>query len=73
MNKKNEALKISTYSEFWEQSFTTQTRLLSTFDPNRGKFQLAFLEPKVPIPKSVEDYKTFVFFFDTKKIHPFSN
>ena len=35
-----------------------------------GKFQLAFLEPNIPMPKSVIDYKTFVFSFDTKKIHP---
>jgi len=31
--------------------------------------QLAFLEPKVPVPKSTEDYKTSIFAFDTKQIH----
>jgi len=70
MDKKNEGLKTSTYYEFWKQSSTTQTRLLSALDPDKGQFQLLFLEPKVPVPKSVEDYSTFVFSFDTKKIHP---
>jgi len=35
----------------------------------KGHFQLAFLEPILPIPKSEEDYKEFVFSFDAKKIH----
>lgn len=42
---------------------------MSALDTEKGQFLLAFSEPIVPVPKSVEDYKTFVFAFDTRKIH----
>lgn len=41
---------------------------MSTFDTEKGQFQLSFLEAKVPIPKSAEEYKTSIFPFDTRKI-----
>jgi len=40
-----------------------------TLDTEKGQFQLAFLEPKFPAPKSVEDYKTSIFAFNTPQIH----
>jgi len=68
--KKNETLKTSTYEKFWKQTSSTQTRLLLALENEKGQFPLVFLEPKVPVPKSVEDYKTSIFSFDIKKIHP---
>ena len=44
IKKNNEALKATTYSEFWKQTATTQHRLLSTFDTEKGQFQLTFLD-----------------------------
>lgn len=38
-------------------------------DTEKAQFQLAFSEPKVPTPRSAEDYKTSIFAFDTKQIH----
>ena len=35
----------------------------------KGKFQMAFMEPLVPAPRSVQDYKASMFSIDTKKIH----
>ena len=46
------------------------TRLLSALDSDKGKFQFPFLEPKVLVPKNVEDYKASMFSFHTKQIHP---
>ena len=69
IKKKNEALKATTYSKFWKKISTTQHRLLSSLDTEKGQIQLAFLELTVPIPKGIEDYKSSVFSFDTKKIH----
>lgn len=66
MKKKNKTLKTSTYYVLWKQSSTTQTTFLFALDPQKGQFQLEFLEPKVPVPKSAEDYKTPIFSFDTK-------
>lgn len=69
MKRKNEALKTLTYVEFWKQSSTTQHILLSTLDLDKGQFHLAFLEKKVLVPKSENDYKSYVFSFYTKQIH----
>ena len=69
MKLKNEALKASTYSEFWRQTTKTHHRLLSAFDAEKGQFQMAFMEPLVPAPKSVKYYKSSIFSIDTKKIH----
>jgi len=69
IKKKSEALKATTYSEFWKKTTTTQHRLLSTLDTKKGQFQLTFLEPTLPVPKSAEDYKSLIFCFDNKKVH----
>ncbi len=66
---KNEALKASTYSEFWKQTAKTQHKLLSAFNSEKRQFQMAFMEPLVPTPRSVEDYKASIFSIDTKNIH----
>ena len=58
IKRKNEALKVTTFSKFWKQTSTTQHKLLSALDSQKGQFQLAFLEPTVLVPKSAEDYKT---------------
>lgn len=42
---------------------------MSALDTVKGQFQLAFLEPKVPVFKSTKYYKTSIFSFDTKQIH----
>lgn len=67
IKRKNEALKASTYSEFWKETATTQHRFLSIFDTEKG--QLSFLEPTVPTPISAEDYKASIFSVDTNKVH----
>jgi len=62
-------LKASTYSELWKYTATAQHRFLSTFDKENGKFQLDFLEPTIPSPKSAEDYKASIFYVDSKNVH----
>lgn len=66
---KNEALKVSTYSEFQKQTTKTQHRLLYVFDAEKGQFQMAFMEPLVLTPRSAGDYKASIFSIYTNKIH----
>ena len=54
---KNQALKATTFSQFWKQTTTTQHRLLSAFDAEKRKMQVSFLEPKFAQPRSENDYK----------------
>ena len=68
--RKNEMLTNSTYSQFWKQTSTTQHRLLSAFDTEKGRMHLVFMQAKVPHPKEITDYKRSTIFFDTKQVHP---
>jgi hypothetical protein len=44
IKKKNQTLTNSTYSQFWKKTSTTQHRLLSSFDTDKGRIHLAFLQ-----------------------------
>ena len=66
---KNEILKISTYTQFWKQTTSSQGRLLSTFDAEKGRMKMAFLQAHIAQPKSAADYKKTSFEFDAKDIH----
>jgi hypothetical protein len=70
IKKKNQMLTNSTYSQFWKQTSTTQHRLLSAFDTEKGRMHLAFLQAQVPHPKEITDYKRSTIVFDTKQVHP---
>ena len=63
-------MKSNVYNQFWKQTSTSQHRLLSTFDSEKGKMQMAFLQAQIPFPKSPSDYKKNVFSFNANKIHP---
>ena len=44
INLRNKILKSSTYNQFWKQTSSSQSRLLSVFDTEHGKMHMAFLE-----------------------------
>jgi hypothetical protein len=68
--KKNERLASSTYAQFWKQTSTAQHRFLSSFDTDKGRMYMAFLQEKVPHPKEITDYKRSTLEFDVKVVHP---
>jgi hypothetical protein len=70
IKKKNEMLTNSTYAQFWKQTSTTQHRLLSTFDTEKGRMHMAYLQAQVPHPKTISDYKRETFEFDVAEVHP---
>jgi hypothetical protein len=70
IKKKNQMLTNNTYAQFWKQTSTTQHRLLSSFDTEKGRMHMAFLQAQVPHPKEVTDYKRLTFEFDAKQVHP---
>jgi hypothetical protein len=70
IKKKNQTLTSSTYAQFWKQTSTAQHRLLSTFDTEKGRMHMAFLQAQVPNPKVITDYKRETFEFQTKDVHP---
>jgi hypothetical protein len=43
---------------------------LSSFDKEKGRMQMAFLQAQVPYPKTVVDYNKTSFEFDIKDVHP---
>jgi type IV secretory pathway VirD2 relaxase len=47
-----------------------QHRLLSTFDIEKGRMHMAFLQAQVPHPKEISDYNRSTFEFDIKEVHP---
>jgi hypothetical protein len=49
---------------------TAQHRMLSTFDTEKGRMHMAFLQVQVPDPKVITDYKRAIFKFQTKDVHP---
>jgi hypothetical protein len=70
IKKRNQTLTSSTYAQFQKQSSTAQHRLLSAFDTEWGRMQMAFLQAQVPDPKVITDYKRATFEFQTKDVHP---
>jgi len=44
----NESLKINIYNQFWKQTSSTQSRLLTAFDSEKGRMNMAFLQAQVP-------------------------
>jgi hypothetical protein len=70
IKKKNEMLTSNTYAQFWKQTSTTQHRLLSSFDTEKGRMHMAFLQAQVPHPKEITDYKRETFEFNTRDVHP---
>jgi len=70
IKKKNQTLTNNTYSQFWKQTSTTQHRLLSSFDTEKGRMHLEFLQAQVSQPKEIIDYKRSTIVFDTKQVHP---
>jgi hypothetical protein len=61
IKKKNQTLTSSTYAQFRKQSSTTQHRLLSAFDTEKGRMHMAYLQAQVPDPKVISDYKRATF------------
>jgi hypothetical protein len=70
IKKKNQTLTTSTYAQFRKKTSTTQHRLLSAFDTEKGRMHMAFLQAQVPDHKVITDYKRATFVFQTKDVHP---
>jgi hypothetical protein len=70
IKQRNELLTSNTYAQFWKQTSTTQHRLLSAFDTEKGRMHMEFLQAQVPHPKTISDYKKASFEFDVKEVHP---
>ena len=47
MKLKNEMLNTSTYNQFWKQTPSSQRRLLSAFDSEKGKMHFVFLQAHI--------------------------
>jgi hypothetical protein len=69
IKKKNETLINNTYAQFWKQTSTSQHKLLSTFDTEKRRMHIEFLQAQVPQPKEISDYKRSTFEFDVKELH----
>jgi hypothetical protein len=69
IKQRNELLNTSTYTQFWKQTSTTQHRLLSSFDIEKGRMQMAFLQSQVPYPNTATYYKKTYFEFDVNDVH----
>jgi hypothetical protein len=63
IKKKSQTLTNSTCAQFWKKTLTVQHRLLSTFDTEKGRMHMAFLQAQVPDPKVITDYKRAIFEF----------
>jgi hypothetical protein len=70
IKQRNELLNNSTYAQFWKQASTTQQRMMSKFDRERGRIEMAFFKAQVPHPKTTVDNKRTAFEFDVKYFHP---
>jgi hypothetical protein len=70
IKKRNQTLTSNTYAQFWKQTSTTQHRLLSAFDTEKGRMHMDFLQAQVPDPKAITDYKRAMFEFHTRDVHP---
>jgi hypothetical protein len=69
IKKKNEMLNNNTYAQFWKKMSTTQHKLLSAFDTEKGIMHMAFLQAQVPHPKEITDYKRDTLDFNTRDVH----
>ena len=67
---RNEALKADTYTQYWKQSPSDQSRLLYAFDYKTRKMQMTFLQSTVKHPKSSADYKKTSYEVQAKDLHP---
>jgi len=63
-------LTSSTYAQFLKQTSMAHHRLLSSFDTEKGKIHMDFLQAQVPDPKVITDYKRETFELNTKDVHP---
>jgi hypothetical protein len=70
IKQRNELLNNNTYAQFWKHTSTSQQKLFSSFDTERGRMKMVFLQAQVPHPKTVADYKKIAFEFDVKDVHP---
>lgn len=71
IKRKNEELKLNTYTQFWKHYSSSRARLLSVFDSEKGKMQMAFLQAQVPQPRTVAQYHKHTYFeFNVKDVHP---
>jgi len=62
---------LKTYTQFWKHSSSSQARLLSVFDSEKGKMQMTFLQAQIPQPETPLDYqKQTSFEFNVKYVHP---
>ena len=67
---RNEALKTNTYNQYWKQSPSDQSRLLSTFYYKTRKMEMNFVQPKVKHPKTLTDYKKSPYEVQADDLHP---
>jgi len=44
----NESLKINIYNQFWKHTSSTQSKLLTTFDSEKGRMHMEFIQARVP-------------------------
>jgi hypothetical protein len=70
IKQRNELLNNNTYAQLSKKTSTSQHRLLSAFDTEKGRMQMEFLQAQVPHPKTIYDYKKIYFEFDVKEVHP---
>jgi hypothetical protein len=62
-------LTSHTYAQFWKQTSTSQHRFISSFDSEKGRIHMVFLQAQVPHPKEITDYKRSTLEFDAKHVH----
>jgi hypothetical protein len=70
IKKKNQTLTSSTYAQFWKKTSSSQHRMLSAFDTEKGRMHMAFMQAQVLDLKVITDYKRETFEFQTKDVHP---
>jgi hypothetical protein len=70
IKQRNDLLNNNTYTQFWKKTSTDQHKMLSTFDIERGRMKMEFLQAQVPYPRTTADYKKTSFEFDVKYFHP---
>jgi hypothetical protein len=51
IKQRNELLNTNTYTQFWKQTSTSQHKILSSFDTEKARMQMEFLQAQSPIPK----------------------
>ena len=67
---RNEALRVKTYAQYFKQTTTNQTILMSAFDIKTGKMKMTFMQPTVQQPKSSAYYRNTEFEFLARDVHP---